>query len=363
MNNRTTVAAPEMTTVSGSGPFGLNRMNLILLALLLLQIIAIAFFYWPNSKGGEGSLPLLGELSTSDIKAIAITDGDGDLLNLTRSSDGWSLTNAGGYPATSTKVDEILGKLMAIKSNRLVTNTAGSHKRLKVADDDFNTKIELTTSDGVQTLFVGTAPNSGATHVRLTGQDETYLTGEIASWELGTQISSWTDTLYFEIPRDEVVSLTLENANGTVEFTREDAESPWIMADLADDEVLDSAAVGTLLGRVVNVRMVEPLGKAAEDDYGMDTPQATVTIKTKNTKDTEDPEATYTIQIGAKNEETENYVLKSSESDFFVTVAAFTGDELTGKARDDFLQVPEPTPEAEGSEESTGGTGEESDGG
>lgn len=338
----------QIAMESPSNKLSLNRTNLLLVALFVVQAAVVAYLYWPGNTVPTENEPLLGTLDASDVRSISITGTDDATIQLDRTSDGWVATSVGNYPATATKVDEIVGKLLAINSSRLVTNTPGSHKRLKVADDDFNSKIEVTTADGTQTLYIGTAPSTGATHVRLSGQDATYLTGEVASWELSPQASTWIDTLYFEVPREEVVGLTVENTNGTVEFSRENGESPWTLIGLAEGETLDESTVTTLLSRVVSVRLVEPLGTTEAADYGLAAPQATVTIKTK---DADGNEATHTLLVGSKNEESGNYLFKSSGSAYYVTVSSFTGDDLVGKARADFLTAAEEESSAAPTEE------------
>jgi len=67
-----------------------------------------------------------------------------------------------------------------------------------------------------------------------------------------------------------------------------------------------------------------------------------------------DQEKRYTLTIGAKLEEEPKspdeekrsyYVLRSSESPYFVRVNEFFGNTLVGKKREDFLaQPPTPTP-------------------
>ncbi len=51
--------------------------------------------------------------------------------------------------------------------------------------------------------------------------------------------------------------------------------------------------------------------------------------------------ASYTLVLGAKQDADKGYVLKSSDSKFYVTVPAFLGDEMAVKRRSDFLASPE----------------------
>ncbi|MEM7534947.1 MAG: DUF4340 domain-containing protein [Chloroflexota bacterium] len=331
----------------------ITPINVALVVLMLIQLGAIALLYWPSAEATESS-PLLGELSAEDINELVVTNDSENSLRLVQTGSGWVLADRDNFPANPTKVEEIVDKLVAMETNRLVTQTDASHNRLQVAADSFAGKIDITIDGEKQTVYVGSAPSTGATHVRLDGESATYLTDGIAAWELNPQISSWIDTLYFETDRNTVTEFRLTNANGDFTFARENADSGWTQQGLLMGS-LDDTEVNTLLGRVVNIRMREPLGKSAQPDYGMDAPLATVTLITTNTGSdgTEGASEAITIELGATDDEG-NYAMKSSGSEYYVSVAAFTGDALVEATQDGFLaeeEEPAPTPEPVPTEE------------
>jgi hypothetical protein len=63
----------------------------------------------------------------------------------------------------------------------------------------------------------------------------------------------------------------------------------------------------------------------------------------------ETADRTVTLRMGAKDADAGSYVVKSSESPYYVQVAEVSLRALVENARDAFLQEP-PTPEAESSE-------------
>ena len=85
------------------------------------------------------------------------------------------------------------------------------------------------------------------------------------------------NTLYFSATSDQVTSLTLTNANGTFDFTK--AGEGWTLAGLADGETLSQDVCSTLLSQTTALRMSAPLGKTEQDNYGMDAPQAVITLR------------------------------------------------------------------------------------
>ncbi|MFQ5812255.1 MAG: SBBP repeat-containing protein, partial [Anaerolineae bacterium] len=109
------------------------------------------------------------------------------------------------------------------------------------------------------------------------------------------------------------------------------------------DETLNENNVKSLTSRVSSLRMLRPLGKTGQDDYGLDTPNAVVTVQTR---DEEGNTKSYTIRVGAKSDEDNSYVVISSESPYYVRVSEYTVKDFVEKVRDDFLELPPtPTPE------------------
>jgi hypothetical protein len=108
------------------------------------------------------------------------------------------------------------------------------------------------------------------------------------------------------------------------------------MKGLAQDEEFDQITFDPLLGQVTSVRLVEPIGREAEDWFELDPASALVTLETDDGQD-------YTLRLGAKDEEDKNYVAKWSESPYYVWVAEYTATSLLDKMRDDFIKLP-PTP-------------------
>jgi hypothetical protein len=320
----------------------MNRTNQILAAVLAVQIVLVAVAFWPRPASVAGGESLLAGLEAEQIARLTISDGTGKQIKLTNELGSWVLPEADDYPCAENKVPQFLEKIAALKTNRLVTQTPASHKRLKVADDAFERRIELELADGTtHRLYLGTSPSYGVSHVRVVGRDEVYLASMLAS-DAGVNASNWVDTLYFSVTQDQIVALTLENGNGRFEFEKDDAGA-WTMKGLAADETLKENNVTSLVNRASSVQMLRPLGQEPQDDYGLETPNAVVTVETR---DDEGNIKSYTLSVGAQSEEDKSYVVISSESPYYVRVSDYTVKNFVERVRDDFLELPPtPTPE------------------
>jgi hypothetical protein len=309
----------------------MSKFNQILAIILAVQVALAAFVFWPRPAASGGGGFLLPDYKAADVTGLTISDSEGNIITLAKSGENWVLPEAGDYPADGTKVTTLLDKIEKVRTNRLVTQTEGSHARLKVAADDFASLLDIKLKEGAgHKLYIGSSAGASATHVRADDRPEVYLTGDLASFDASAQASAWINTLYFTVPQTATTALTLENANGTFEFVKEG--ETWTLKDLADDETFNENNFTSLFSQASGINLTEPLGQTEEAAYGLDKPLATLTIKMAD--------KTYTLNIGAKNEEDGSYVVKSSESPYYVRVAEFTAQSFIEKKRDDFLQAP-----------------------
>jgi hypothetical protein len=320
----------------------MNRRNQILGALLVAQLVLAVVVFWPRSTvSGAEAGPIFADFKADDVVSMSITDAEGNQVVLAKDGDSWVLPGADDYPADGEKITSLLQKIEKIQADRQVTRTESSHRRLQVAADDFVRRIDLELSGGqTYKLYVGSSPQSSATHVRADGNPETYLTGDLVSYDVNARSAGWIDTLYYTLPQTTTVALTLKNPNGEFDFTR-DAEGQWTLQALAEGEVFNEAAFSSLLSQATSLRMVEPIGREAQAAFKLDAPQAVITVQT-------DDGQSYTLQIGALREEDNSYVAKWSESPYYVYAAQYTGESFVNKTREDFIQPPAtPTPGAE----------------
>jgi hypothetical protein len=318
----------------------MNRLQRILLILLIIQIVTIAWIYWPEKNITGTGEPLLGELSPSDVISFIIEDNEGNRVELARSDSGWNLPEADNFPAAITKIDPVLEKIAAIETNRLVTRTSASHKRLQVSDDSYQRRIMLKLTSGEEyILYIGSSTGARATHVRLAGESEVYQTGELTSWEIGAKAENWIDTTYISLPIDGINAVTIENPNGVFVFTK-DSNGEWTMEDLPENETFDQAQLTSLLSRLTSLTMIEPLGTEEKTEYGLTDPQATIIL---NAIDPTLGAQTYTIQIGAQDPQKTSYVIHATGEPYYVRVNNFTVEDFVQKQREDFFSEP-PTP-------------------
>lgn len=321
----------------------MKRHHQILAAVLVVQVILSVVVFWPRPAATAAEEPLFPDLTADDVVALTVVNAAGDTVILEKVDGEWVLPEADNYPVLSERVTSLLEKIAGLTTGRLVTQTEASHRRLQVASDEYQRRVDLELANGTRhTLYLGSSPRFGVTHVRVAGQNETYLSDEIAAMDAGATASAWIDTAYVNVPQEEVVSVTLENEQGTFVFTR-DEEGNWTLAGLEAEEALDQAAVSALVRQATRVTMVTPLGTEEAPEYGLDDPQAVVTIETTG--------GAVDLTVGGSGDEENTYVVHSSGADYYVLASETAVGSLVGSAREDFLtETPPPAPEGSGGE-------------
>jgi hypothetical protein len=120
------------------------------------------------------------------------------------------------------------------------------------------------------------------------------------------------------------------------ELEKNDAGA-WTLKDLAAGETVNDSNIQSMLTQATSIALTQPLGKKEQDAYGLKSPSAVVTVKTRDQAGTI---KTSTLRVGAKDDKDGSFVVISSESPYYVRVAGYGVENFVEKARDYFLQVP-----------------------
>jgi hypothetical protein len=315
----------------------LNRAQIVLAALLLAQVALSAFSLWPRSGAAAANEPLFPGLDDADVVALTVTDNQSQTISLRKVTGNWVLPSADDYPANNETINPLLDKIKAITTLRLVTRTEASHKRLQVGSDSFLRRVKLETAGGqAYTLYIGSAPSYGASHVRPEGRNEVYLADGISQWDFGTAPVPWVSGTYLSVSQDEVQQVVLANAAGSFTFSKGE-DATWVWEGLPVGEQLASSEVSNVVSRATYVTMTLPLGKQKLPEYGMDRPLAVVTLKKAS--------ETITVSVGAKDPTDNSYVVNVSTSPYYVRVSEYSAQALVEDTSSSFILLPAtPTP-------------------
>lgn len=312
----------------------------ILAALFVAQlVVAVLVLTLPSQAAPEAARPLLESITEEDITALTVREQPDKQIRLVKKDGQWVLPEVDDYPADASRVTSFLEKIVAVTVGRPIASTAASHARLQVGDDSFNRKVELSTTKGERALFFGSARGS-STNVRLAGSDDVFLTTKIAIFDISADTSNWINTLFFTSTQQEIGTVAIRTVTETLVFKRDLADA-WRLDGLKAGETFNPARLETILSRVASLNMVRPLGKQDKPEYGMAQPSAILTLTLKSDVSGLAP---LVLRVGARDPQDSTFVVKASNSPWYVRVNAFVLEEVVNAKREDFLQVPTPTP-------------------
>ena len=356
----------------------LSRSNVLLVVLLAVQLVLLAISVLTSSGTEARSVePILSGMTAADIDLMSFSDDLGNEVSMARKEDSWVLPGTDDFPVDGDKVEAVLDKIAGMDTRRLVATNPANFARLEVQDDDFRRQINLASSDASAVLYLGGSGGADTVYVRRAGEDNVYLGVGLNSWELSTQISTWVDSSYVNVPQDDVLEITVQNADGSFNFTR-DGES-LTYTDLMAGEAFEDTKMPLILRNAAAIRLLEPLGLGALDEYELAEPQVTVQVRYRQLVELEEPlaaegdgepaesaeassagetdvaepvytEATYALSFGAELED--GVVLKASDAEYHVLVRDTVFNAFNDISRADLVKAPE----VEG--EATAGSGE-----
>jgi len=316
----------------------MKRNILILSVILVIQVVLSVVVFLPRQNADSESGLLFPGLSVDEIVQLTVTNSEGKSLRLRRSDGGWVMPDADDYPASTEAVELVLDQVVALEAVPLVARTASSHTRLQVAGDDFLVRLDLETREsGEYSLYLGSSPSYGMTHVRRGGDSAVYLADGLSSQDISPTGGTWVDSPYLSVDEAELSRITLENANGTFVLMRT-SSSGWTLAGLSEAEEANTGNVNVMVMRATSLTLLEPLGKDADEAYGLDDPAAVVTLRVGDEE--------VTLLVGAHDTEDSTYVVKASTSDYYARVAGYNVQAFVENGREDLVQPPpeeEPT--------------------
>ena len=208
-------------------------------------------------------------------------------------------------------------------------------------------------------LIFGGSAGADTVYVRIEGENQVYLGAGLSAWQASPQVSGWIDTSYISVPQEDVTRITVVNAYGVFEFERDG--QTWRYLGLPDGESFEDTKMPGVLRNAASIRMVEPLGLVLKDEYGMIDPTVTVEVEYRqivevavgsadDVSDSEENETdgseetldytteSYTLSFGTKRDDG-NVVLKSSASEYYVTVGEYTLDSFSDLDHADLVRI------------------------
>ena len=230
----------------------IGKYNRILWPLLFAQIAitGIVYFYTGILRGPEAPRMLL-SLDRSSVETLRII-GPGEksvLLEKAKKSGEWGLPEFDGFPANSQAVAQLIDRLTNTELGMQVSKQSDSFDRMKVADNNFERKVEIGEASEIKTIFFGSAPALRQAHARLSGEQIVYAV-KFAPGDIDLKASDWIKKDLLVVDEDKVQTVMAGNIKiqrrSDVNVDKRDGSEPvWKLfinnkpAETQDDEKVD----------------------------------------------------------------------------------------------------------------------------
>lgn len=299
-----------------------------LLALLLAVQLLLALGLsrtGPDLTASAERAPLLA-FDREAVDHILLEGPDDASITLKRADDAWTLAELDGFPADTTKVDQLLARLAELQGGVPAATSAAAHDRFRVAEDDFERRIRLSAAEeSLATLYLGSSPGMGQIHARA-GDSDVIQVVKLAAFDIPVKADAWIDRLMLRVPRQRIAAiefdgLRIERAAGAAEGEEKDQPAPhWQAAGLAEGERLDQQAADTLAERLSELSIGAVLGREAKAEYGLSDPALELSVTAAGGEPV-------SYRIG-KSADGQQFTLQASSRPEYFRVPSFTAEQL-----------------------------------
>lgn len=302
----------------------MKRLNIILGSVLAAQLLLAGALLWDTQRYAiaEPGRPLVA-FDREKVDSIVIDTHDEGSITLRKGEQGWNLPSRDGFPAARSKVNGFLVALSDMKPRLPVAITKDASQRFHVGEKDFERRITLKRGDNtLATLYLGDAAGPSKVFARSEAGKAVY---EIAFgiWQASTKPNHWMDRNFLQQKPDDIMRIDLPS------FTLQRKDDKWQMAGLSDGAGTNEKEAGRIVDRLANLTFEDTKGKAGKSASEV-APELSYTLTLKDGRSVQ-----YRFH---KADQGNDYLLRTSASDYIFKVGKETVDEIHGFKRDDLVK-------------------------
>ena len=304
-------------------------------SFLILVVVALglgAYIYFVESKRdpAEALNPKKEKVFTADsatIDEVEVKAASGETTTLRRVNGIWEIVKPEPLPTDSAEIGSLLSTLETLEVQRVVVENPTSAAEFGLDPARIAITFKAANDAAPKKLLIGNkTPTGGDLYARVDGQPRVFLISAYQEDSLNKTPFGLRDKTALKFERDAVDTITVEvPGSAAVTFVKKGTDwrfsKPW-------DAKADFGTVDGLVGRLAMAKMasIEAAdGTADLKKYGLDKPQATVTLGAGSTQ--------ARLAVGAKKDDGNLYARDLSRPMVFTVEAALL-EELKKKPED-----------------------------
>lgn len=311
----------------------MSSIHALLGGALAVQLM-LGGLTWSMAGGGaaRSDARKLVDVGLGDITELIVQDKPADkesepeTVHLKKEGDAWTVVSADAFPADTTKVEDVLRKLLDLKVSDPIARKTQNHNALRVGERDYDKKVTVTAGGTTHHLVLGSAKGSSV-HVRVGDAPEVYWAKGVSSWSFSERVSSYVDSDYLKV--DEPKAVSIQNQHGSLEVVKGE-DDLWTLRGLAAGEKAKASEIQTLVDKAKSIRLSEVVGKQETDEMALGTGATVVITAADDTK--------HTLRLGSEKDG--KVYAKAAGKDHVVLVGKWAIEKLLEAKSGDLVEGP-----------------------
>jgi len=224
-------------------------------------------------------------LTPGTIEEVEITNAANEVTRVTRQDTTWAITAPAASEADTVEIATVVSSIEALEQTRVVSEAPESAAAFGLDPARVTVAFKVAGEGTMRRLQIGTkTPTGGDLYARVEGSPRVFLIGGYLEDTFNKSPFQLREKSVLKFSRDEADALSVSTGATRLAFTK--SGSDWRLTAPVNARA-DFAAVDGIVGRLFQARMVglvSPDGTNNLKDYGLDKPQATVTVGSGSSK-------------------------------------------------------------------------------
>ena len=243
--------------------------KLVVLGIIavVMVILAVVTSTVPEGGGGEAKGPayLMQGVDPANIGSIEIKSGE-DVVTLKRKNGKFVVAEKSNYPATASKINDVISGVLDIKTIEMFTDRASNHVDLGVTDGAaaYIVKFFGPEGDEIAGVVVGKDKEQGqGMFVRRTSDDKVYVT--LNRLYLTTKPVSYVDQTLVSAASDKLEWIKVaDKQDGTYTLSKDD-EGKLTLDKLPAGKVLNESEANAVFGALASLKLEDVVKEGTKE--------------------------------------------------------------------------------------------------
>ena len=298
-------------------------------SFLILVVLALglgAYIYFVEMKrdpaaSDETKKDKVFAIESGKIEEVEVRAASGEVTTVRKNGDTWQITSPQTLEADTAEVGGVVSSMESVEVQRVIDENPASAKSFGLDPPRLSVAVRVAGESALRRLQIGNrTPTGGDLYARVEGQPRVFLISSFLEDSLNKTTFNLREKSVLKFAREAVDTLTVETGAKPVTLARKGNQ--WRLTAPLEAKA-DFTTVDGIVGRVFQARMKSIAaadGTAELKKYGLDKPQATVTVGAGSTR------AALAIGSKAEGDDTAVYARDLSRPIVFTIEAALLDD-------------------------------------